>query len=124
MVEPIHLPTKTLKDYSLQPQMLQTYGFNLCLINYRMGRILRLAETLRTEPFALFVLEKKMYVTLFILLLYFELSFFNIQEKYNIWVALINLEHKYGSMISLENVFKRAVSESKVFFYLRIISSV
>lgn len=33
------------------------------------------------------------------------------------WVALINLEHKYGSMQSLESLFKRAILESKVSFY-------
>jgi ribosomal protein S1 len=35
------------------------------------------------------------------------------EEKYNVWVALINLEHKYGTMSSLDEVFKRAGSESK-----------
>ena len=34
-------------------------------------------------------------------------------EKYNVWVAWINLEHKYGTMSSLEKCFKRGVSESK-----------
>ncbi|CAM9169417.1 unnamed protein product [Ectocarpus fasciculatus] len=35
------------------------------------------------------------------------------QEKYNVWVAYVNLEHKYGTMSSLDEVFKRAVNESK-----------
>ena len=30
------------------------------------------------------------------------------------WVAYLNLEHKYGTMDSLEKLFKRAVAESKV----------
>lgn len=30
------------------------------------------------------------------------------------WIALINMEHKYGSMQTLENAFERAVAESKV----------
>jgi ribosomal protein S1 len=34
-------------------------------------------------------------------------------EKYNVWVALINLEHKYGTMASLEKCFKQGVSETK-----------
>lgn len=35
------------------------------------------------------------------------------KEKYNVWVAYVNLEHKYGSMSSLDEVFKKAVNESK-----------
>ena len=34
-------------------------------------------------------------------------------EKYNIWVAYINLELKFGSALSLEKVFARAISQSK-----------
>ncbi len=34
-------------------------------------------------------------------------------EKYNIWVAYVNLEHKYGDDSSLDTVFKRAVNESR-----------
>ena len=34
-------------------------------------------------------------------------------EKYNVWVALINLEHKFGTMASLEKCFKQGVSETK-----------
>ena len=30
------------------------------------------------------------------------------------WVALVNLEYKYGTMDSLEAEFKRAVNESRV----------
>jgi uncharacterized protein HemY len=30
-----------------------------------------------------------------------------------VWVALLNLEHKYGTMESLEDVFTRALQESK-----------
>jgi hypothetical protein len=37
-----------------------------------------------------------------------------VQEKYNVWIALLNLEHKYGSMETLEKAFARAVAESKV----------
>jgi rRNA biogenesis protein RRP5 len=37
-----------------------------------------------------------------------------LQEKYNVWVAMINLEHKYGTDRTLQEVFKRAVTESKV----------
>lgn len=35
------------------------------------------------------------------------------EEKFNVWVAYINLEHKYGTMASLDDVFKKAVNESK-----------
>ena len=34
-------------------------------------------------------------------------------EKFNVWVAYLNLEHKYGSMDSLEAAFLRAIQESK-----------
>lgn len=34
-------------------------------------------------------------------------------EKYNVWVALINLEHKYGTMGSLDKCFKQGLSETK-----------
>lgn len=34
-------------------------------------------------------------------------------EKYNVWLAWLNVEHKYGDKASFEAVFKRAVSESK-----------
>ena len=44
------------------------------------------------------------------------ISFREEDEKYNVWVALLNLEHKYGSMPSLEALFKRAILESKVTF--------
>ena len=30
------------------------------------------------------------------------------------WVALLNLEHKYGTMESLEALFKQAILQSKV----------
>ena len=35
-------------------------------------------------------------------------------EKFNVWVAYLNLEHKFGSMDTLEGVFGRAIQESKV----------
>jgi len=41
------------------------------------------------------------------------ISFREDEEKYNIWQAYLNLEYKYGTMTSLESVFKRAVNESK-----------
>ena len=42
-------------------------------------------------------------------------------EKYNVWVAMLNLEHKYGTMASLDQVFKRAVNESKgKYLYLHL----
>jgi hypothetical protein len=31
-----------------------------------------------------------------------------------VWLALLNMEHKYGSMETLETAFARAVAESKV----------
>jgi rRNA biogenesis protein RRP5 len=34
-------------------------------------------------------------------------------EKLNVWMAMLNLEHKYGSMQTLEAVFARAVAESQ-----------
>merc|ERR1712023_627680 len=34
-------------------------------------------------------------------------------EKYNIWVAYINLEHKFGNEASLDAVFRRGVVENK-----------
>lgn len=34
-------------------------------------------------------------------------------EKYNIWIALLNLEYKYGGKDSFEETFKRANAESK-----------
>ena len=34
------------------------------------------------------------------------------EEKYNVWIAFINMEYKYGDMTSLESAFKRAVAES------------
>lgn len=37
-----------------------------------------------------------------------------LQEKFNVWLALLNMEHKYGSMETLETAFARAVAESKV----------
>ena len=33
-------------------------------------------------------------------------------EKLNVWIAFINMEYKYGDMVSLEGIFKRAVAES------------
>jgi hypothetical protein len=39
---------------------------------------------------------------------------FFLQEKFNVWLALLNMEHKYGSMETLETAFARAVAESKV----------
>jgi hypothetical protein len=36
------------------------------------------------------------------------------QEKYNVWIALLNMEHKYGTTETLEQAFTRAVAESKV----------
>lgn len=39
-----------------------------------------------------------------------------LQEKYNVWIALLNMEHKYGSMETLEKAFTSAVAESKVKF--------
>jgi rRNA biogenesis protein RRP5 len=36
-----------------------------------------------------------------------------LQDKYNIWVALLNLEHGYGSASSLESAFAQGVQESK-----------
>jgi predicted RNA-binding protein with RPS1 domain len=35
------------------------------------------------------------------------------EEKFNVWIAYINMEHKYGDMASLDSVFKRAIAESK-----------
>lgn len=35
------------------------------------------------------------------------------EEKMNVWIAYVNMEHKYGNMTSLDAVFKRAVAESK-----------
>jgi rRNA biogenesis protein RRP5 len=35
------------------------------------------------------------------------------EEKMNVWIAYVNMEHKYGNMASLDAVFKRAVAESK-----------
>ena len=35
------------------------------------------------------------------------------EEKYNVWVAFLNLEHDYGDNNSLNNIFKRAIQESK-----------
>jgi len=35
-------------------------------------------------------------------------------EKYNVWIALLNMEHKYGSMETLDKAFTKAVAESKV----------
>lgn len=35
-------------------------------------------------------------------------------EKYNVWVAYLNLELKYGDAETLEKVFARACAESKV----------
>lgn len=34
-------------------------------------------------------------------------------EKYNMWIGLLNMEHKYGSMDSLAAAFSRASTESK-----------
>lgn len=34
-------------------------------------------------------------------------------EKFNVWIAWLNLEHKFGTMDSLTQVFDRAVNESK-----------
>ena len=39
-------------------------------------------------------------------------------EKFNVWVAWLNLEHKYGSMESLEAAFLRAIQESKSNYHL------
>ena len=33
-------------------------------------------------------------------------------EKLNVWIAFINMEYKYGDMVSLEGIFKRAIAES------------
>lgn len=35
-------------------------------------------------------------------------------EKFNVWIALLNMEHKYGSMETLDKAFTKAVAESKV----------
>jgi len=40
-----------------------------------------------------------------------------LQEKYNVWIALLNMEHKYGSMETLGKAFTSAVAESKVNFF-------
>ena len=37
-----------------------------------------------------------------------------LQEKFNVWMALLNMELKYGTSQSLEKAFARAVAESKV----------
>jgi rRNA biogenesis protein RRP5 len=37
-----------------------------------------------------------------------------------VWLALLNLEYKYGNSTTLEAIFTKAVAESKVFFYFRI----
>ena len=34
-------------------------------------------------------------------------------EKFNVWTALLNLEHKFGDADSLEQVFSQAVRESR-----------
>eukprot|EP01036_Dinobryon_divergens_P026442 gene26442-35097_t len=34
-------------------------------------------------------------------------------EKYNVWIALLNMEYKYGTTESLEKAFSTAVAESK-----------
>ena len=34
-------------------------------------------------------------------------------EKYNLWLAYVNLEHKFGNEQSLDAVFKRGVTENK-----------
>jgi rRNA biogenesis protein RRP5 len=39
-------------------------------------------------------------------------------EKYNVWMAYLNVEHKFGSMDSFEAVFKRATVESKVIKFI------
>ena len=49
-----------------------------------------------------------------------SINFREEDEKYNIWVAWLNLEYQYGSMTKLEEVFKRAVQESKVNIVLMI----
>lgn len=36
------------------------------------------------------------------------------KEKYNIWVALLNLEYKFGSKESLERIFSQSINENKV----------
>lgn len=35
-------------------------------------------------------------------------------EKYNVWVAYLNLEYQFGDQASLDKAFSRAINESKV----------
>eukprot|EP01038_Epipyxis_sp_PR26KG_P005669 gene5669-7826_t len=35
------------------------------------------------------------------------------EEKFNVWVAILNMEHKFGTMETLDNMFNKAVAESK-----------
>jgi rRNA biogenesis protein RRP5 len=35
-------------------------------------------------------------------------------EKFNVWMALLNMEYKFGTSESLEKVFTQAIAESKV----------
>lgn len=35
------------------------------------------------------------------------------QERFNLWVSLINLEHKFGSRVSLKDVSDRACQNTK-----------
>lgn len=38
-------------------------------------------------------------------------------EKYNIWMAWLNLEYKFGTSESLDKVYQQAINESKVRIY-------
>eukprot|EP01035_Chromulina_nebulosa_P016871 gene16871-22359_t len=45
-------------------------------------------------------------------------------EKFNVWIAYINMEYKFGTTDTLEKVFKRAVNESKgKYIYLSMAQS-
>jgi hypothetical protein len=51
---------------------------------------------------------------LFILLASERVNPYFTQEKFNVWVAMLNLEYKYGSKESLETLFLQALKETKV----------
>lgn len=53
-------------------------------------------------------------------------SFREEQERFNLWVSLINLEHKYGSRASLKAASERACRNSnpkKVYLHMAEVSS-
>lgn len=38
-------------------------------------------------------------------------------EKFNVWVALLNSEHKYGTKETFDSTFAKAIQESKVSWF-------